>query len=350
MRSGAVLVMVAALVGQLGVPYAGQVGAASIGPAVGKPQSYRTPGYGSVSALSPTDAWIGGARSYPVHGQWINRPTTEHWDGTRWTPIDAPKVAGQPAGFDAMYDAGPGDAWAAGTSGSEAQFTQTLLDHWDGKTWKRFLLSKELNGCGKLDDFAGDAAGSIWLVGGLCYAGDFSPLALRWNGTTWINMDAPLPAQHVSALNGVTVISDHDVWVVGSQFMEHWDGSAWTIYQPADSNGLLARVSGISPTDVWAVGTIGCQGLVLHACRALGWHQLERCPHAERHTHNQRSHRRERPGPPGRIGDRELGQLHATADPDPADALGRLAMDPTSDAEPGAWPQQLRRDQPRQQR
>jgi hypothetical protein len=65
-------------------------------------------------------------------------------------------------------------------------------------------------------------------------------------------------------LSGVAMINACDVWAVGgtggrTTLIEHWTGgSTWTVApSPSPGEGLnfLTSVSGISPTDIWAVGT-----------------------------------------------------------------------------------------------
>jgi hypothetical protein len=53
--------------------------------------------------------------------------------------VSVPKPTGQEALFDAVDDLSPDDAWGVGTSfGCGAGATaadETLIEHWDGKTW-----------------------------------------------------------------------------------------------------------------------------------------------------------------------------------------------------------------------
>ncbi len=78
-------------------------------------------------------------------------------------------------------------------------------------------------------------------------------------------------------LNAVTMLSACDVWVAGGgsgTLIEHWTGgSSWTVVPSPDPGGgfnFLTSIRGVSPTDIWAVGSYSnpdgstIKGLILH--------------------------------------------------------------------------------------
>jgi hypothetical protein len=86
-----------------------------------------------------------------------------------------------------------------------------------------------------------------------------------------------------NTLNGVTAISDNDVWAVGDvtglgvanqTLTEHWNGSKWSVIASPNVNkeqNTLRAVSAVSSTDVWAAGFFfadsvggGTRGLIEH--------------------------------------------------------------------------------------
>lgn len=86
---------------------------------------------------------------------------------------------------------------------------------------------------------SGSSASDIWLL-----ATEPTPSAgtlMRGDGSTWSPASATGTALWVSGPNDV---------LVGSQALEHWDGSAWTTYSLQD-NRMLEHFWGTSPTDVW---------------------------------------------------------------------------------------------------
>jgi hypothetical protein len=85
------------------------------------------------------------------------------------------------------------------------------------------------------------------------------PFADRFVNGSW----HLVPVPHSDAkqrLFGVSAISSSDAWAVGDDlvtngpFVEHWNGSAWTIVQTPAQLGSLAAVEALSSADVWAVG------------------------------------------------------------------------------------------------
>ena len=116
-------------------------------------------------------------------------PLVEHWDGRAWSVVSAPHV-GSGSELHAVAATGSDDVWAVGYSNwPTAPFSRTLVEHWDG--------------------------------------------------TTWRIVTSPNPGAEVDSLFAVTAIASDDAWVVGEQtdnqfvppvtLAEHWDGSEWTI-------------------------------------------------------------------------------------------------------------------------
>jgi hypothetical protein len=98
------------------------------------------------------------------------------------------------------------------------------------------------------------------------------PLVENWNGQSWTLIAAAEPSGRQSWFNGVDALSPTNVWAVGEStnlqasnqdettLIEHWDGHTWTIVSsPNPSTGpnsadVLEAVTGVGPTDLWAVG------------------------------------------------------------------------------------------------
>jgi hypothetical protein len=86
-----------------------------------------------------------------------------------------------------------------------------------------------------------------------------APLA----GTTGLGLVAS-PAVVGSVLYATTAIAANDIWAVGAQqtvdtlgtqLIEHFDGTSWKVIPSPSSTGALYGVSGTSSHDVWAVGS-----------------------------------------------------------------------------------------------
>ena len=124
----------------------------------------------------------------------------------------------------------------------------------------------------------------IWAVGSNVVGGGSSPIAERWNGTTWKSLRLDVPQGHtsISSLYDVQAFAPDDVWAVGSlrgadPLMQHWDGRSWTnVATPAiaGTERILTGVDGTSAEDLWVVGQRRdkgqMKGIILHRTSA-GW-------------------------------------------------------------------------------
>jgi len=105
---------------------------------------------------------------------------------------------------------------------------------------------------------------NVWAVG----SGQLQTLAEHWDGTSWSQVPVPSLGTY-SALTGVTVRGNNDLWASGTHlnqgtpqpFTEHWDGSNWSIVTipGAPSASELNAVSSIRGATVWAVGLTDVQ-------------------------------------------------------------------------------------------
>src|SRR5260370_1080153 len=73
----------------------------------------------------------------------------------------------------------------------------------------------------------------------------------------WTAVSSPNPTPIDNVLAAVTALSPTDVWAVGfddrGTLTEHWNGSAWTVVASPGANNLNG-VAAVSTNDVWAVG------------------------------------------------------------------------------------------------
>ena len=81
-------------------------------------------------ALAANDVWAVGY----VTLSGVSATLTEHWDGSAWTIVPSPNVAGESNFLNAVAATGAGDVWAVGYHQPGSQ-TRTLIQHWDGGVW-----------------------------------------------------------------------------------------------------------------------------------------------------------------------------------------------------------------------
>jgi hypothetical protein len=237
-----------------------------------------------VSGTSSSDVWAVG---FSHDGTLPSRTLIQHWDGTQWTIVPSPSPQDQLNELRAVAAISADDAWAVGfKSGSQTQEPiDTFVLHWDGSSWTQVPSPNLAGGANQLFGITAVSADDIWAVG---FAAG-GPLAMHWNGSTWslvpVARDAGLGTDWLTGVSGKAA---DDVWAVGQgkgvfsnqtfATLRHWDGTRWTdkvcraasASNPPDGyegGGPDAYFTGISATardDVWAVGVRGSGPIILH--------------------------------------------------------------------------------------
>lgn len=209
----------------------------------------------TISAASASDIWAAGSGA------------SLHWNGRTWTRVPVP-VSGL-HNLNSVKVLSSSNAWAVGsvTVGSPfGDISANLILHWNGKTWTRIPSPAPPSAKygDLLNGITGVSAGNIWAVGctdGCQVQGAFSPQIERWNGKTWRQVAAPVTPYGLYALDGVTAASASSAWAVGgggpgtalSGAIAHWNGRTWKL-SPGISGTQLSGVTATSPGNAWAVG------------------------------------------------------------------------------------------------
>jgi hypothetical protein len=194
-----------------------------------------------VAATSASNAWAVGSGAIL------------HWNGHRWSRQTNPC---RTCDFDAVAAVSARDAWAVGFSGDAT----TPILHWNGSRWVRSPFQC-IDGCA-LESVAVVSANDVWAVG---LQDEDKTLIVRWNGRVWRKVASPSPGADC-LLFSVAATSASNAWAVGTTskddrtFILHWNGSTWTRSPspqlPGSGPGReLASVSALSSRDAWAVGT-----------------------------------------------------------------------------------------------
>ncbi|MDQ2905899.1 MAG: hypothetical protein M3Y81_20445 [Chloroflexota bacterium] len=220
-----------------------------------------------------------------------------------------------PRGFTQLYGVtavASDNVWAVGENYS-ADFTQSLVEHWDGSTWKRVPSPNVADENNQLTSISALSASDIWAVGiSYGYQGAQLTLTEHWDGSRWSIVPSPDPSRAANTLFGVAAASSNDVWAVGALtpellptartstggykqaldphpiqtdgLIEHWNGQSWqvTSFPRLGQQQVLLSITAYSPQDVWAAGTfavVGAQGQILHGLLVhwdgSTWHSAE---------------------------------------------------------------------------
>lgn len=170
------------------------------------------------------------------------------------------------------------DVWAVGyraitTRG--ALYSSTLAEHWDGTKWTGVPTPNPQGGCSAFSAVAAINPTDIWAAGEIYEQASCGYTTWRvkpgflehWDGTSWTIVNSPDPATKV--FKGLAGIAADDVWAVGyvysnlsyntAPLIEHWDGSRWTVQSSATIQGAqqvyLFAITAVAADDIWAVGS-----------------------------------------------------------------------------------------------
>jgi hypothetical protein len=216
-----------------------------------------------IYAASPTDVWAVG-----VPG---GTDAFEHWNGTSWTgqglPAGIATAAGNSASVSSITGTSASNITAVGTGDINTGGTivqESVAFHFNGTAWSEMTIPANV----ELGPVLAFSATNLWSVNN---NGD----AEQFNGTTWTTTSLPVPTTEPNLdMTSISGSSPSDIWAAGTEFneglhrdnspvLEHFNGTSWSnVSVPvASPTGGLTDVVDISPTDAYAVTTVGA---ILH--------------------------------------------------------------------------------------
>jgi hypothetical protein len=225
----------------------------------------------SVSAIAPGDVWAVGHWSTGNAGS-RSRTLITHWNGNQWSVVPSPNVGTDNNHLKGVVALSPSDVWAVGYYFNGYGGTNILIEHWNGSIWSVIPTPNIGSSESYLNAIAVVSEDDVWAVGSFYDIHNGSGvLALHWDGASWSMIPMPSGLPERSELNGLAVVSATDVWAVGSKrspepLIAHWNGGQWS-YLSAPSMEtvtVLQSVSALSATDLWATGYSGWDMVVLH--------------------------------------------------------------------------------------
>jgi hypothetical protein len=234
-----------------GVPAAA---AASGWQVVGAPAGGTGARLAAASFVSADDGWAVGA------GRGDNTLNTlvQHWDGTRWQTVRSPAFANSAEALTGVSAATADDAWAVGWHDPYGTVrVHGFFLHWNGTAWR---VARDADHSAIPVGVDARTPSDVWAVG--------NDLLEHFDGTRWT--EAARPQAAGLHLTSVAVLGPNDAWAVGGRddprpgyhhdqpYLAHWDGRRWSkVAAPVDGLvGTLSSVSATSASDVWAVGTV----------------------------------------------------------------------------------------------
>jgi hypothetical protein len=206
-----------------------------------------------------------------------------------WQIIPSTSVGGASNQLYGVAAIAHNDVWAVGTSLGSSYQHQSLIEHWNGSSWRSVStpdskFNPTLKAVAAIPD-----THEVWAVGTQVSTSNGSQTLIeRWNGKVWQIIPSPLfdatygPSGGTNILNSVVAISKNNAWATGmyynnqeqtqKELIEHWNGKHWRIVPTTTISGvntsLLNAVTACSANNVWvvgqSVGTAGENTLVEH--------------------------------------------------------------------------------------
>ncbi len=146
-----------------------------------------------ITAISDRDIWAVGNSGPGGHLQVF----IEHWNGHTWQAVPGVNPAGSTSTFlDSVTAVSHNDIWAIGNAFNTTGSCQNLIEHWNGHAWS-IVPSANLAGlaCFSLNGVAAVPHDEdVWAVGNAFgTTGSTVTLIERWNGHTWRIVPSPTP-------------------------------------------------------------------------------------------------------------------------------------------------------------
>ncbi len=169
----------------------------------------------AVTVVSAADVWATGY--YNIFYGEAGASLIEHWNGNTWSIIPSPNPGTSTNSLYAIAGVAYNDVWAAGhyyVYNTNRWYTS--IEHWNGSTWTT-VSSPNVAGSNYLEGLAVVASNDVWAVG---HSGD-SPgrtLVLHWDGSAWSIVPSPNSndSNGSNVLNAVAAGSSTNIWAVGS--------------------------------------------------------------------------------------------------------------------------------------
>src|SRR5262249_409024 len=227
----------------------------------------------AIAAVSSNDVWAVGF-SFPCNA--LLRPLIIHWDGTRWKAVQNPGLRrNDNSALNGIVALAADNIYAVGYQPAANGAVLTLIEHWDGSTWK-VVPSPNANGTGNvLSSVSANSPNDIWAVGDQVAPNvAVKTLTLHFDGNQWTVVPSPnlftSGALDQNVLAGVQAVSANHFTAAGFALdftnhrtltlNEHLDVPQWSIIpspnksETSGSLNLLRGITAISATDLYAAG------------------------------------------------------------------------------------------------
>lgn len=198
----------------------------------------------------------------------VDRGTSPHRAACAWKIVSAPSPGTGAASLRGVDAISPKNVWAVGGRSAAGA---TLVEHWNGKTWK-VVPSPNRSTFTQLEDVAAVSAKNVWAVGFYVPPGTGHPKTLieHWNGKRWSVVPSPNPLKGDNVLFGVDAVGK-SVYAVGANNLDASAGSKqiglrlvrghFRVVKPIAGESALSDVAALPNAKAVAVGHHSVAGL-----------------------------------------------------------------------------------------
>ena len=205
----------------------------------------------------------------------------EHWDGVAWSVVSSPNGNNTGNVLSGVTANSPTDIWAVGDQVAPGVEVRTLALHFDGGTWSVVPTPNPVHGGNLtqnvLTSVVAVAPNNVTAAGYTLANQTELTMVQHWDGSSWKVVASPNKSNNAGSFNtlrGVTAVNGTDLYAVGFfanstthgqqlGLILHFDGANWSILSSPGKataqqlNGVFAH---LGDGDVWAAGAASVPG------------------------------------------------------------------------------------------
>ena len=219
--------------------------------------------FNSVVALAANDIYAVG---YKPASNGAVLTLIEHWDGVAWSVVSSPNANSTGNVLTSVTANSPTDIWAVGDQVAPGIEVRTLALHFNGSTWSIVPTPNPVHGGNLtqnvLTSVVAVSPNDVTAVGFTLANQTELTMVQHWDGTSWKVVASPNMSSAIGSFNtlrGVTAVNRGDLYAVGFfsnsttngqqiRLLLHFDGTAWSIISSPGKataqqlNGAFARL------------------------------------------------------------------------------------------------------------
>jgi len=197
------------------------------------------------------------AAGYSVNTSGYDQTLIEAWNGSSWSIASSPNTSSTQGNYlDGVSCPSASSCVAAGGYVNTSDYSQTLIEAWNGSSWSIASSPNTSSTQGNYLDGVSCPSASFCVAAGYTYGAE-QTLIEAWNGSSWSIASSPNPSStQINAFDGVSCASasfcvaagsSYDTYGAEQTLIEAWNGSSWSIASsPNTSSTQSNQLSGVS--------------------------------------------------------------------------------------------------------